>query len=192
MVPESREIAKKYSNSSFYELKILLQSKIHEEKLIATLMLVHNYKKGVETEKKKIFDFYLKNTKKINNWDLVDLSADKIVGTHLIHKPKDILYKLAKSDNLWERRIAIISTFYFIRNGRFKDTFKISKMLLRDEHDLIHKAVGWMLREIGKRNQNEEEKFLRKYYKNMPRTMLRYAIERFDEVKRRYYLGQGQ
>ena len=139
-------------------------------------------------EKRDIFDFYLKNTKRINNWDLVDLSASKIVGTYLLDKPKDVLYKLAKSNNLWERRISIISTSEFIRNNKFGDTLKIAEILLKDEHDLIHKAVGWMLREIGKKNQAIEETFLKKHYKKMPRTMLRYAIEKFPEKKRKSYL----
>lgn len=190
MVPDSRKVAVKYKDMPLNDIKILLKSKIHEERLIALLMLVHNYKNGNTAEKEKIYNFYLKNTKLINNWDLVDLTADKIVGAHLLDKDKSILYKLAKSNNIWERRIAIISTFYFIRNNKFDDTFEISRLLLNDKHDLIHKAVGWMLRELGKRNQMEEEKFLRKYYKNMPRTMLRYAIERLEQDKKRFYLGK--
>ena len=190
MVPDSRKIAIKYKNLSFSEIKTLLNSKIHEGRLIALLILVNNYNNGGNKEKGKIFDFYLKNTKKINNWDLVDLSAHKIVGAHLIGKDKSILYKLVKSDNLWERRIAVIATFNFINNNKFDDSLKISRLLLNDKHDLIHKAVGWMLREIGKKNQSVEEKFLNKYYKKMPRTMLRYAIERFDENKRKFYLGK--
>ena len=190
MVPESRKIAIKYKDMPFNDIKTLLKSKIHEERLIALLMLVHNYKNGNTAEKEKIYNFYLKNTKLINNWDLVDLTADKIIGAHLIDKDKSILYKLARSGNVWERRIAIISTFYFIRNGKYEETFRISKLLLNDKYDLIHKAVGWMLRELGKRNQEEEEKFLRKYFKNMPRTMLRYAIERFEEDKKKFYLSK--
>ena len=190
MVPDSRKIAVKYSKFPFNEIKTLLKSKIHEERLIALLILVNNYHKGDDEEKEKIYNFYLSNTKKINNWDLVDLSAHKIVGAHLIGKDKSILYKLVRSDNLWERRIAIIATFNFINNNKFEDSLKIAKLLLNDKHDLIHKAVGWMLREIGKRNQAVEEKFLRGCYKKMPRTMLRYAIERFDEKKRKFYLGK--
>ena len=188
MVPDSRKIAIKYKNLSFSEIKTLLNSKIHEGRLIALLILVNNYNNGGNKEKGKIFDFYLKNTKKINNWDLVDLSAHKIVGAHLIGKDKSILYKLVKSDNLWERRIAVIATFNFINNNKFDDSLKISRLLLNDKHDLIHKAVGWMLREVGKKNQVIEERFLKRYYHQMPRTMLRYAIERFDEKKRKGYL----
>ena len=145
--------------------------------------------------RKKIFNFYLKNTKYVNNWDLVDLSAPKIVGEYLAAqlknsntKTRQILYKLARSKNLWERRIAIVSTYAFIRQNKFEDTFKIAKMLLNDKHDLIHKAVGWMLREAGKCSQPALEKFLKAHYKNMPRTMLRYAIEKFPEKKRKMYL----
>ncbi|MEK6948765.1 MAG: DNA alkylation repair protein [Nanoarchaeota archaeon] len=190
MVPESRKVAIKYKELQFGDIKDLLNSKIHEERLISLLILVHNYKNGNNAQKEKIFDFYLKNAKKVNNWDLVDLTADKIIGAHLIGKDTSILFKLAKSDNLWERRIAIISTFYFIRNNMFDDTFKISEILMNEKHDLIQKAVGWMLREVGKKNQEEEEKFLLKHYKKMPRTMLRYAIEKFDEDKRKIYLGK--
>ncbi|MCK5503863.1 MAG: DNA alkylation repair protein [Thermodesulfovibrionia bacterium] len=187
-VPEQRKTAKKHSDLTFKDVQKLLSSKIHEHRLTALLILVIKYSKADETGKKEIVDFYLKNTKNINNWDLVDLSADKILGAYLIDKDKSILYKLVQSDNLWDRRIAIMATFHFIKNSQFKDTLKISGILLNDKHDLIHKAVGWMLREIGKRELATEEKFLKKYYKNMPRTMLRYATERFDENKRKFYL----
>ena len=187
-VPDQRKIAKKHSDSTLKEVQKLLSGKIHEHRLTALLILVIKYNKADERGKKEIVDFYLKNTKNINNWDLVDLSADKILGAYLIDKDKSILYKLVRSDNLWDRRIAIMATFHFIKNGKFKDTLKISGMLLNDKHDLIHKAVGWMLRETGKREQATEERFLKKYYKNMPRTMLRYATEQFDENKRKFYL----
>ena len=190
-VPDQRKIANKFSELSLKDLEKLLSSKIHEYRMSALFILIKQYEKANEQEKKKIFDFYLKNTKNINNWDLVDLSAPKIVGDFLLDKPKDVLYKLAKSNNLWERRIAIVSTVVFIRNNKFKDTLKISKTLLLDKHDLIHKAVGWMLREVGKRNQKVEEKFLKKHYSKMPRVMLRYAIERFEEKKRKFYLGKN-
>ena len=137
--------------------------------------------------RKKIFDFYLKNAKQVNNWDLVDLSASHI-GAYLLDKNTSILIKLAKSKNLWERRIAIMMTFAFIRENRFDETFRIAELLLSDSHDLIHKAVGWMLREVGKRDLKSEEVFLKKHYKKMPRTMLRYAIEKFEETKRKKYL----
>jgi 3-methyladenine DNA glycosylase AlkD len=187
-VPESRKLAIKYSSLSLEEIESLLKSEIHEERLIAVLILVHNYKNGSDSTKQEIYNFYLSNTKRINNWDLVDLSAHKILGAHLLNKPRDILYKLSSSSNLWDRRIAIISTFHFIRNSDFHDTLKLAKILLKDNHDLIHKSVGWMLREIGKRDLPVLESFLKQYYKQMPRTMLRYAIERFPEEKRQAYL----
>jgi 3-methyladenine DNA glycosylase AlkD len=188
MVPEQRKVAKRYSDLSLDDVKELLSSKIHEHRLVALIILVSKYRKADERGKKEIFDLYLKNTKSINNWDLVDLSANHIVGNYLLERKKTVLYKLAKSKNLWKRRIAVLSTFEFISNNRFEDSLKIAKILLKDEHDLIHKAVGWMLREIGKRDQKTEEGFLKKYYKQMPRTMLRYAIERFDEKKRKRYM----
>jgi 3-methyladenine DNA glycosylase AlkD len=192
-VPQSRKIAIKYRDLKFTDIKKLLQSTIHEERLIAILILVHNFNKGSETDRKNIYNYYLKHTKYINNWDLVDLSADKIVGQYLLDKSKDILFRLARSKNLWERRISIVATYQFIKDGRYQETLKISKMLLRDEHDLIHKAVGWMLREVGK-NCSEDllEEFLNKHYKQMPRTMLRYAIERFPEKLRKVYLNKSQ
>ena len=190
MVPVSRSIAIKYKDLNINDIENLLNSKIHEERLIGLLILVHNYKIGDNEEKDKIYKFYLKNAKKINNWDLVDLSADKIVGHHLHDKDKSVLHKLAKSENLWERRIAIIATFQFIRNKQFDDAFSVSELLIKDKHDLIQKAVGWMLREIGKRDLEAEERFLLKHYKKMPRTMLRYAIERFEEGKRSFYMNK--
>jgi len=167
------------------DIQKLLDSKIHEHRLVGLLILVDKYEKS---NNKEIVDFYLANTKNINNWDLVDLTAHKILGHYLLDKDRTLLYNLARSNDLWEKRISIISTFYFIKNNDFKDALKISEILLNDKHDLIHKAVGWMLREIGKRDQKAEEKFLKKYYKKMPRTMLRYAIEKFDEKKRKAYL----
>jgi 3-methyladenine DNA glycosylase AlkD len=191
-VPDQRKVVKKYKDLSLNKVIKLLQSKIHEHRLVALLILVEKYQKGDDKEQKKIVDLYLKNTKQINNWDLVDLSAHKILGDYLLKHPqkKNILYKLAKSRLLWERRISIISTAAFIRENKFEDTLKISKILLKDEHDLIHKAVGWMLREVGKKDQKTEEKFLKKHYQTMPRTMLRYAIERFSQSKRMFYLGK--
>jgi 3-methyladenine DNA glycosylase AlkD len=166
-------------------LQKLIQSKIHEERLCAALILTYK-KLG-----KDIVDFYLRNTKYLNNWDIIDLTAPGILGNWMIENKDDrkILYKFAKSKSLWERRIAVLSTFSFIREHDFKDSLAISEILLNDTHDLIHKAVGWMLREIGKRDQIAEEKFLLKYYKKMPRTMLRYSIERFEETKRKSYLN---
>ncbi len=188
-VPESRKIAIKYKDIPLKEVEELLKSEIHEERLISLLLLVHNYQIGDEGKKEEIFNFYLRNTKKINNWDLVDLSSHKIIGKHLLNRDRKILYKLAKSSNLWEKRIAVISTFAFIQHSQFQDSLKIAGILLEDKEDLIQKAVGWMLREIGKKDFGKEEEFLRKHYKQMGRTMLRYAIERFPEGKRKAYLN---
>jgi len=187
-VPKIREIAKKYKKLTPEEINKALKSKYHEERLCALLILVEKYSKAGEGEKEEIVKFYLANTKYINNWDLVDLTAPKILGKHLLNRNRKILTKLSRSENLWERRISILSTFEFIRNKDFSDTLKISKKLLKDEQDLIHKAVGWMLREIGKRDLKTEEEFLKKHYNKMPRTMLRYAIEKFPEKKRLAYL----
>lgn len=187
-VPVSRKIAKQHLDLSFTDLQKLLKSKIHEERLIALLILVERYKKSDEKDKERIFNFYIKNIESVNNWDLVDLTAEKIIGAYLFDKKKDLLYKFARSENLWKRRIAVISSFYFIQNYYYRDTLKIAKILLDEKHDLIQKAAGWMLREIGKRDFITEEKFLQVNYKKMPRTMLRYAIEKFPEEKRQKYL----
>jgi 3-methyladenine DNA glycosylase AlkD len=190
-VPKSRSISLKYKDLSLSKTKQLLSSKIHEERLVAILILVYQFETGDEKTKKDIFNFYLKHTKQINNWDLVDLSADKIVGAYLYQTKQETstLLKLAHSENLWERRVAILSTFHFIKQNQSKETLKIAEVLLNDKHDLIHKAVGWMLREVGKRcSQVEEEKFLKKHLKQIPRTTLRYAIEHFPEEKRLSYL----
>lgn len=184
-VPVQRKVAKKYKDLPLPDVQQLLDSKIHEHRLVGLLILVYKYEKS---KNKEIVDFYLSNTRNINNWDLVDLTAYKILGDYLLDKDRSILYDLAKSSDLWEKRISMISTAAFIRENDFNDTLKIAELLLNDKHDLIHKAVGWMLREVGKRNQEVEEKFLKKHYKNMPRTMLRYAIERFEEKKRKAYL----
>ena len=189
-VPEQRKVAKKYIDLSLDDLRELLKSKIHEHRFTALVILISKYREAEESSKKEIFELYLKNTETINNWDLVDLSAPRIVGDYLLNKKRSILYKLARSNSLWERRISILSTFIFIDNNDFEDALNISELLLNDEHDLIHKAVGWMLREIGKRDQEIEEQFLNKYCMQMPRTMLRYAIEKFDEKKRTVYLTQ--
>jgi len=187
-VPEQRTIARQFDDLALDDLKTLILSKVHEERLIAAFILVDQFKKGDEKKKKTVYDFYLKNRKGINNWDLVDLSAPKIIGEYLLDKDKDQLYKFAGSKDLWEKRISIISTQAFIREHFFEDTLNISEILLNDKHDLIHKAVGWMLREVGNRDLQTEEEFLKKYYKIMPRTMLRYAIEKFPEQKRIAYL----
>ncbi|MBU0460575.1 MAG: DNA alkylation repair protein [Nanoarchaeota archaeon] len=185
-VPVQRTVAKKYKELLLKDLQTLLNSKIHEERLISLFILIDQYNKS--DHKKEIVDFYLKNTKNINNWDLVDLSAPKILGNYLLNNDRKILYWLAQSTNLWEKRISVLATFAFIKNNQFQDSLKISQILLNDSHDLIHKAVGWMLREIGKKDQTVEEKFLKQHYKKMPRTMLRYAIEKFDEPLRKQYL----
>jgi 3-methyladenine DNA glycosylase AlkD len=207
-VPQQRTIAKKYINLPLPALQEMLDNKIHEFRLVALFILVYRYAKSDEKGKKEIADFYLKNTKKVNNWDLVDSSAPYILGDYLYYKchpelvsgskkipdqvrndkEKIILYKLARSENLWERRIAIITTQGFIRKNRFDDTLKIAEILINDKHDLIHKAVGWMLREVGNRDLKALYGFLDKHYQKMPRTMLRYAIEKLEKEKREFYM----
>jgi 3-methyladenine DNA glycosylase AlkD len=189
-VPVQRAIAKKYVGLNFPKLQELLDSKIHDHRMACLFILIDKYKKADEEGKGDIFNFYLSNTANINNWDLVDISCYKIVGEFLLDKEKDVLYKLAESKDLWEKRIAMISTFAFIRKEEFGDALAIAEILLEDEHDLIHKAVGWMLREVGKKNLEVEEAWLQENgrYKKIPRTMLRYAIEKFEERKRKRYL----
>jgi 3-methyladenine DNA glycosylase AlkD len=188
-VPVLRKLSKEYDGIPIKERVQLLKSSIHEERVLALFLLIRAFTTGDELLKKKIYSLYLKNTRFINNWDLVDLSAPNIVGTYLLDKSRKPLYMLAESRDLWKRRIAILATFQFIKQNDFGDALGISKILLVDEHDLIHKAVGWMLREIGKRSLATEERFLKQHYKKMPRTMLRYAIERFPEAKRKKYLN---
>lgn len=187
-IPEQRSIAKKHLSLSLNEIQKLLKSKVHEQRLTGLLVLVEQFKKSNDDQKKAIYSFYLDNIAQINNWDLVDLSAYHIIGNYILDKDKSILYQLAKSKIIWERRVAIISTWIFIRNNQFQDSLKISKMLLNDNHDLIHKAVGWMLREVGKRDLKTLELFLKEHYRKMPRTMLRYSIEKFPEQLRQSYL----
>ena len=171
MVPDQRKLAKKYPDLLMNDLRKLISSRMHEERLVCLFILINRYKKVDSNGKKEVVDFYLRNLRYINNWDLVDLSSGPILGDHLIHNDRSILYEMAKSDDLWERRIAIMSTFTFIRQNDFGDTLRIAEMFLNDRHDLIHKAVGWMLREIGKRDQAKEEEFLDQHCKEMPRTM---------------------
>jgi 3-methyladenine DNA glycosylase AlkD len=190
IVPNQRFVAKKYWEINFTDIEKLLHDEYHECRLTALLILIIKYHKSNLDTKQKIYNFYLGNTKYINNWDLVDLSAPSIVGNYLLDQNRDILIKLAKSKSLWERRISIISTFEFIKNNQFSETIQIAEILVDDKHDLIQKAVGWMLRETGKRNQKLEEEFLHNYYRIMPRTMLRYAIEKFSNEKRKYYLAK--
>ncbi len=187
-VPDCRIVAKQFFNLSFPEIKELLKSKVHEERLVGLMILVEQFEKGDEKVRQEIYHFYLANTEHVNNWDLVDLSSYKIVGKFLLDKPRGLLYILAKSNDIWERRIAIVSTMTFIRKGELEDTFKISEMLLHDKEDLIHKAVGWLLREAGKKDETKLVQFLRAHHSQMPRTTLRYAIERFPEETRRLYL----
>jgi 3-methyladenine DNA glycosylase AlkD len=189
-VPSQRRIAKEYKDIPLSEVIKLLKSDIHEHRLTALFILIHQFNKGNIEAKKKIVDLYLENTAYVNNWDLVDSSAHKILGAWLDDKSRDLLYKMAESESLWERRIAIISTFAFIKNNDLKDAVSLAKILINDEHDLIHKASGWVLREVGKRNQSVLEEFLSEYYKSMPRTMLRYAIERLPKERKRFYMGK--
>jgi 3-methyladenine DNA glycosylase AlkD len=189
-VPLQRKIARKYPDLSLDDTHRLLSSKIHEHRLVALLILIFKYRRSDGQGKSEIFNFYLQNTSGINNWDLVDLSAQHIIGDYLLTRNRSLLHKLARSKNLWQRRIAIVATFAFIRTQQFEDTLRIAEVLMPDKHDLIHKSVGWMLREVGKRDEKQLEQFLKKYSGEMPRTMLRYAIERLDERKRKAYLNQ--
>lgn len=189
-VPDIRKTARKYFNSlSYDDIATIISSKFHEYRLCGAIMLVYRFEKAAGDEKRIIYDFYMNNLPFINNWDLVDLSAPKIVGAYLLDKNRDILYKLAKSNKLFFRRIAVLSTFYFIKHKEFEDSKRVAKMLLEDREDLIHKAVGWMLREIGKKDEKELVCFLDEHYQKMPRTMLRYAIERFSKERRQKYLN---
>lgn len=189
MVPQIHKLSKQYAKLPIADVIKLLHSPIHEERLIALDIMVLQFEKGDEELKHRIYTKYLDNTKYINNWDLIDLTSDKIIGAYLENKKKDVLVSLAKSKSIWQRRIAMLATFHYIKKGESKDALKIADILVYDSHDLIRKAVGWMLREIGKRcSIEEEEVFLKKYAATMPRTMLRYAIERFPETKKRLYM----
>lgn len=188
IVPIQRKIASKYIDLNFSDIQKLLNSKIHEHRFCALAILVSKYKKASDPpaggEKKKIFNFYIKNSKKINNWDLVDTSTPQIVGEYLLDKNRAILYKLARSKNLWQKRIAVLATFSFIRKNEFEDILKISKILIKDEHHLIHKAVGWMLREVGKRNKIIETNFIKANHRKMPHIMLSYALEKYSRKEK--------
>jgi 3-methyladenine DNA glycosylase AlkD len=190
-LPEQRAIAKRYKGLPLPEIKKLVMSPIHEERLTGLIILAEAYKKGDADTKQRIYGFYLEHTNWVNNWDLVDSSAHLIVGPHLennVHRD-EVLERLARSESLWERRIAILSTFHYIKQAQPETAFKIAELLLNDKHDLIHKACGWMLREIGKKSGQEVlEEFLKLHYKNMSRTMLRYAIEKLPEERRKAYL----
>jgi 3-methyladenine DNA glycosylase AlkD len=188
MVPQVRQMMKEFADAPLSEALKLLRSPVHEERLLALLLLVHQFERGEDGDRKQIYTQYLKSTKYINNWDLVDLSAPKIVGPYLEGRSRQPLYRLVRSRNLWERRISILATFHFIRQSDFTDALALAETLLDDDHDLMHKAVGWMLREVGKKDVRRLEGFLRNYHQHMPRTALRYAIERFPEAKRKRYL----
>ena len=190
-VPVTRKVAKDFNGLPLPELECLLHSPIHEERLAALVILVMQAAKADAITRKAIYDLYLASTKFINNWDLVDVSAPQIVGVYLADKSRKPLYRLAKSAWLWDRRISILATFHFIRDGDFGDTLKIAEMLLADREDLMHKAVGWMLREVGKRDVGVLENFLGRHCRVMPRTMLRYAIEKFPERERRVYMTRN-
>lgn len=187
-VPVIRQTAKQHRGTSITQCLRLLRSPFHEERLLALFLLIDAFSRGDEAVKKNVYSLYMANTRFINNWDLVDLSAHHIVGARLRERSRAPLLKLARSKDLWERRIAILATFHYINRNDFDDALRIAEMLRDDDEDLIHKAVGWMLREVGKRDQRVEEAFLKEHYRGMPRTMLRYAIERFPERKRRQYL----
>lgn len=188
-VPVLRKLALQYKQLSLSHIQSLLKSKFHEQRLLAIIMLVNKYKKADESEAEAIFTLYINNTKHINNWDLVDISAPNIIGVHLYKRNRELLYDFAKSTDLWKKRIAILATFHFIRNNDFKDCLKICELLLTDSHDLIHKATGWMLRETGKRHLQTEQAFLDEYAARMPRTMLRYALEKLPVSRRKYYMA---
>lgn len=187
-LPEIRSLIRKYRDLPLAEIRKLLKSPVHEVRLTGFLIMVARFRKGDAAQKKRIHNLYLSNTKYVNNWDLVDLTAPTIMGSYLQDKPRDILFKMARSGHLWDRRISLLSCFWFIKNDEFTDALRIAEMLLSDTQDLVHKALGWLLREIGKRDISVEEAFLRKYYRRIPRTALRYAIEKFPEEKRQRYL----
>jgi 3-methyladenine DNA glycosylase AlkD len=182
------KLSREFRELPLEQVEALLQSPIHEERLLALLILVQTVARAHDDRRRTIYDFYLANTKQVNNWDLVDCSAPTLVGAYLIDKSRQPLVGLAKSKSVWERRIAIVATQHFIRHGDFDDTLRISRLLLADKEDLIHKAAGWMLREMGKKHEPTLEAFLEKHGVTMPRTMLRYAIERFSPEKRRRFL----
>ena len=187
--PECRRIAKSHRDLSLADAARLMRSGIHEERSVSHMILVEKYRSGDESVKKQVYGLLMKNKDSLRTWDAVDGTAPYIVGPHLLDRDKSVLYKLARSRSLWDRRIAIVATLYFIRNGRTDDTFRIAAMLLADAEDLIHKATGWALREAGKKNLPALQSFLKKHYSRLPRTALRYAIERFPEKKRKAYLA---
>lgn len=188
VVPDTRNIARKYKSISFDDVTLLLENEYHECRLCALLILIEQFKKSDEIGKKKITDFYLSKTRYINNWDLVDLSCRDILGEYLVDKDRAILYQLADSSLLWDQRIAVVSTFAFIKRGDLADIFSLSEKLMNHKHDLMHKAIGWMLREAGKKDLDALRGFLDKFHKIMPRTMLRYSIEKLSAEERTNYM----
>ncbi|HLD12000.1 MAG TPA: DNA alkylation repair protein [Candidatus Nanoarchaeia archaeon] len=186
MVPDTRRIAKQFRDLSLTDIQELLSSKVHEERLLALLILVEQF----SADPQRVASFYVKHRSFVNNWDLVDISAPKILGSFLLDKPRDMLYDLAVSPVLWDRRMAIVATYAFIRAGQFEDTLRLAEVLLQDKHDLLQKAVGWMLREVGKKDQRVLEAFLRKHSRVMPRTMLRYAVERLSPEKKALFMAR--
>ena len=188
--PVLRQLARRYRDLPLGEALALLRSGWHEERLVALLILVDQYQRGDTRKRAAIYRCYIRHRSRINNWDLVDCSAEHIVGAHLQHTDRALLRRLAASRSIWDRRIAILATFHYIKAGEYDETLRIARLLLDDPHDLIHKAVGWMLREVGKRDRRVEETFLRAHAHRMPRTMLRYAIERFPETTRQRYLAR--
>lgn len=187
-VPNQRKVARKFRKMNLDEVRKLLQNEYHEARLTAVMLLVYKIEKSDEHVFEDVVRFYLKNLGYVNNWDIVDSSCHQILGRFLFNKEKDLLYELAQSENLWEKRVSMITCYHFIKRDDFEDALKIAELLLYDDHDLIHKAVGWMLREIGNRNLDAETEFLDQHFRKMPRTMLRYAIEKFDEPLRKHYL----
>lgn len=187
-VPEIRKQVRVFRDARISVAVSLLKSRWHEERLFAVLLLVDQYGRGTQNDKQAVFDAYLAHREYVNNWDIVDSSAHLIVGPYIESGARELLYELAAADTIWDRRIAMMATYHYIRQGDFADALKVARVLLCDRHDLIHKVVGWMLREIGKRDYDAEEEFLQRYYKKMPRTMLRYAIEKFPETRRKAYL----
>lgn len=187
-VPQTRMITKKYRDLPLAEIEKLLDSPIHEHRLAAVIIMAERAKRAKEFEKKDLYDLYLRRTDRINNWDIVDTSCRDVVGGYLMHKARDPLYKLARSEKMWERRISVVSTWQFIRVGDLDDTFKIAEMLLDDKQDLMHKATGWMLREAGKRDEARLKDFLDQHAAVMPRTMLRYSLEKLHPADRAYYM----
>lgn len=188
-VPQLRKLAREHRDLRLKDVERLLQSPVHEDRMFALMVLVNRFPRAGRLEQRKIYGLYFRNTQFVNNWDLVDLSAPGIIGRFLARRDKEPIFCLAESSSVWDRRISIMSTFYFIKDGQFSEALRIAGLLLHDEEDLIHKAVGWMLREIGNRDMRVEEKFLKQHCRVMPRTMLRYAIEKFPERKRRKYLA---